>query len=265
MGRLQTLLRGPATLLGLRPLYHRYLEWRIAARAEQPPKVDADGVPIPSTYLITLVIGRPDWRDFLAGESALRLFDAAAGRNGLPFRSARRVLDLGCGCGRLARHLPKLTGAEIYGADYNPRLAGWCARNLKGAFVVNGSLPPLPFPDGHFDLVYLNSVFTHQRLATQNAWLGELRRVLRPGGLALVTFHDEDHAAVPAIGLAPSDVVARGFFVHNDRAEGSNYMATFQSRDFTSMQCAALFDVAEITSSDRTGLSQALAVLRRPA
>ncbi|MBY0423688.1 MAG: class I SAM-dependent methyltransferase [Parvularculaceae bacterium] len=247
------------------PLVFRYAEWRRSAAAERPPAVDESGVPIPPPHLIMLVLGHTDWRAFLGGEAALRVYADAAARNGVDFAAARRVLDLGCGCGRLARHLPKATSAEIYGADYNPQLARWCARNLHGTFTVNQNLPPLDYADGFFDVIYLNSVFTHQRLQTQNAWLAEFCRVLRPGGLALVTFHDEDHASVPKVGLSRADVVARGLIVHNDRAEGSNFMATYQSRAFARAQFGAVLDVAEITPSNETGLSQALAVLRRPA
>ncbi|MGY1688890.1 class I SAM-dependent methyltransferase [Geodermatophilus sp. SYSU D01105] len=49
--------------------------------------------------------------------------------------------------------------------------------------------PPLPFDDGRFDLVLGYSVFTHLPVDHQDAWLAELRRVTRPGGLLLLTVH----------------------------------------------------------------------------
>lgn len=262
-GGLRDHARRIATRAGLRPLWHLVLEWRAAAGSLTPPARDEDGVPVPAAGLMTKVVGHADWPRFLAsGRNDLEALKAAVERNGGDFASARRILDLGCGCGRLARHLPAATSAEIFGVDYNARLARWCARNLKGSYARNRLEPPLDFPDGHFDVVYLISVFTHQRLATQSAWLAELRRVLRPGGFALITFHDEDNGSLGAVGLARDDLLARGFIVCNDAREGSNFMATFQSRAHFRRQAAAFFDVAELQGGAETSIGQTLAVLR---
>src|SRR5205809_932972 len=52
------------------------------------------------------------------------------------------------------------------------------------------TLPHLPFEDNYFDLIYSGSVFTHiSDLA--DAWLLELRRVLRPDGMLYITVHDD--------------------------------------------------------------------------
>lgn len=246
-------------------LARRFYQARAALRGggDQPP-ADEFGMPIPPRDLIELVVGDIGWRAFLAkGEKHARAFAGAVDRNGGDFRAARRVLDFGCGAGRLARHLPKLTDAEIYGVDYNRDLARWCAENLAGTFSANRLAPPLDFPDGHFDIIYLLSVFTHLRIATQDEWLAEFARVLGPGGFALVTFHDEDHPALAAAGRTSEDLRREGAFVHNDAAEGSNFIATFQSRDYMRAQAGKLFDVAEIVPTGDSGLGQALAVLRR--
>jgi SAM-dependent methyltransferase len=52
------------------------------------------------------------------------------------------------------------------------------------------SVPHLPFEDGSFDLAYCGSVFTHIR-ELADAWLLELRRVVRSGGHIYVTIHDK--------------------------------------------------------------------------
>ena len=265
-GGLRARGRRIAAALGLMPLWLAFLDWRTARTAGDVPLTDEEGVPMPPARLMSRVVGHADWRFFLeSGRQSLAVFRDAVDRNGGDFAGAGAILDFGCGCGRLARHLPQLTRAEIFGVDYNPELAGWCRRHLKGDFRRNGLNPPLPFGDGQFDIVYLYSVFTHQRLATQNAWLGELRRVLAPGGLALITIHDEDHPAGPHVGLTRERVIAERFIVHNDAAEGSNFMATFQSRDCLRRQAGdAGFEVLEMTSGLENSLSQTLAVLRRP-
>jgi SAM-dependent methyltransferase len=258
--------RAAAQSLGLMPLWFRYVEWRISRGERDAPRADAQGVPIPSPYLRVLVSGAADWRAFLeTGEATAKRLDGYASDAGLPFRDAKRILDLGCGVGRVIRHLPKLTKADLFGVDYNTRLIGWCARNLKGEFRRNRLHPPLEFGAGDFDIVYLLSVFTHLRIPTQREWLAELARVIRPGGLALISFHDEDHVGVPDKPEARAALAAAGVFINNDEIEGSNFIATFQSRAFTAALFGDYFEVVRIIPSAEAGVGQALAVLRRRA
>ena len=101
-----------------------------------------------------------------------------------------RVLDFGCSAGRLLRHLPRRGEGEYWGVDVSAPHIEWCQRHLPGAnFATTTTAPHLPFEDGYFDLVYAWSVFTHiSDLA--DAWLLELRRILKPGGCAYLTVHD---------------------------------------------------------------------------
>lgn len=251
--------------LGLARVYFRMLEWRIARRDPDPAPDQVDGTPMPSAYLMMLIAGTPDWRWFLkSGKDAAGALAGFAAEAGCSFAEAKRILDLGCGCGRTARHLPALTDAEIYGVDYNPRLVDWCAKNLKGKFSRNRLRPPLAFPDGYFDVVYLMSVFTHLRPETQRDWLAELRRVTRPGGVVLVTFHDEDYVTLPPGEHVRDSLVRTGVYVHNDHVQGSNFMATYQTRDFTNAMFERQFEVVRIAPSGDPAAQQAVMVARRP-
>ena len=72
--------------------------------------------------------------------------------------------------------------------DYNPRLIEWCQRHLPFAqFRVNQLEPPLPCEAEYFDFIYARSIFTHMTEELQEAWLQELRRVLKPNGTLLFT------------------------------------------------------------------------------
>lgn len=105
----------------------------------------------------------------------------------------KRVLDFGCGAGRVVRHLHEAarTG-EVWGSDIDPACIAWNSEHLDPAisFVVNGPVPPLSFEADMFDLVYALSVFTHidQHWAS---WLIEMHRVLAPGGLLVATIMSE--------------------------------------------------------------------------
>lgn len=104
------------------------------------------------------------------------------------------ILDFGCGCGRVLLWLQDLAdaGASLHGVDVDERAARWADENLPwAACMANQALPPLEYPDGHFDLVFSHSVFTHLDEAYQDQWLAELRRVTRPGGHLALTVHGE--------------------------------------------------------------------------
>ena len=93
--------------------------------------------------------------------------------------AGRRVLDLGCGKGRFSRHLRR-AGANVVGLDPSPAmLAG-----AVGLSRIQASAARLPLADGGFDAVIAVEVFEH--LADIDAALGEIHRVLRPGGLIVV-------------------------------------------------------------------------------
>ena len=96
----------------------------------------------------------------------------------------QRVLDLGCGDGRITEYLSDRTGAHLTGLDYIPeaiRLA--CARTVakadRLAFVV-GDLNVLDLPARRFDVILsIDTVYFSQDYART---IGQLAKALRPGG-----------------------------------------------------------------------------------
>jgi SAM-dependent methyltransferase len=105
----------------------------------------------------------------------------------------KRVLDFGCGAGRVLRHfLPEAANAEFWGCDIDRRSIDWLQKHLCPPLRAyrNAGTPPLPHPDGYFDLIWALSVLTHIT-DTWSAWMVELHRVLADDGLLLVTFMGE--------------------------------------------------------------------------
>ncbi|MBN1530841.1 MAG: class I SAM-dependent methyltransferase [Thermoleophilaceae bacterium] len=105
----------------------------------------------------------------------------------------RSVLDFGCGAGRTLRHfLPETASAEVWGCDIDADSVAWIESELSPPLHVfrNGPAPPLDVESGRFDLIWALSVFTHL-VETWSAWLLELHRVLKPGGILLATFMGE--------------------------------------------------------------------------
>jgi SAM-dependent methyltransferase len=120
-----------------------------------------------------------------------------------------RVLDVGCGIGRMARVLvPALRPPGCYcGFDVNAAAIEWCSRRYRGTpatfsfrsvDVANGLYNPeghiapsefaFPYPDGQFDLAIATSVFTHLLPDAAARYLSQTARVLRPGGRLFSTW-----------------------------------------------------------------------------
>ncbi len=101
-----------------------------------------------------------------------------------------KILDWGCGPGRIIRHLPQCTGegCEFYATDYNPKSIDWCKKNLPGIhFNLNSADAELPWPDQFFDVIYGYSVLTHLSEEKHTQWYNELTRILKSGGILFLT------------------------------------------------------------------------------
>jgi ubiquinone/menaquinone biosynthesis C-methylase UbiE len=115
----------------------------------------------------------------------------------LALAPGHRVLDIGCGTGTLAVHIQQLhPRVAVVGLDPDPRALARAARKAARAGVEihfdRGFSDQLPYADASFDCVFSNifSLLPHEEKVTT---LGEVRRVLRPGG----SFHLLDLAKTP--------------------------------------------------------------------
>jgi SAM-dependent methyltransferase len=103
-----------------------------------------------------------------------------------------RVLEAGCGPGRLSIRLARQHGLDVTGLDLDPAMIERALANAdrsgdgdkrRPSFLV-GDVASMSFPDGSFDLVV--STFSMHHWADPPAGLAEIGRVLRPGGRALM-------------------------------------------------------------------------------
>jgi len=106
---------------------------------------------------------------------------------------ATRILDWGCGAARVVRYFAADPAFQATGVDIDPFNVDWC-RSTFGTMAAFQTIAPMkecPFPAGSFDVVYGISVFTHLNPESERFWLAELHRLLRPGGVAVMSVHGE--------------------------------------------------------------------------
>jgi SAM-dependent methyltransferase len=120
------------------------------------------------------------------------LFDGIAADVAAVAPDGARVLEVGCGPGRLSIRLARQRGLDVTGLDLDPAMVERARANAdrlgngderRPSFLV-GDAASLAFPDGSFDLVV--STFSMHHWADPTAGLAEIGRVLRPGARALV-------------------------------------------------------------------------------
>lgn len=120
-----------------------------------------------------------------------------------------KVLDVGCGVGRMAVPLIGYLGkrGSYDGFDIVPGSIAWCNKKISSRFPnfhfqladiynkhynPNGKCLPskytFPYPNDYFDFVFLTSVFTHMLPLDMERFLSEILRVLKINGRCLITY-----------------------------------------------------------------------------
>ncbi len=99
------------------------------------------------------------------------------------FGAARRILDVGCGTGALGRYRlsPEI---EIHGVDIDAGAVAQAA-GFEQTICLDLETSPLPYDDASFDAVLAKDILEHLR--DPGRLVGEIHRVLRPGGVLVVS------------------------------------------------------------------------------
>jgi SAM-dependent methyltransferase len=216
-------LKGPIVAAGWRA-YESF----VSRRGGSDRRTAVDGLAVPPARLRVLTAGTANLTWFLeAGHAHATYLRGSLAEVGAPIDEMGRILDFGCGCGRLLRWWTDLPATTVHGCDYNRELVRWCNDHLGFAEVrVNEPSPPSPYDDASFDLVYAFSIVTHLTSDQAERWLTEIHRVVKPGGLVWFTTHGAsltDRLSAPdQAAFAAGNVV-----VHFPEAEGMNLCSAF--------------------------------------
>jgi SAM-dependent methyltransferase len=181
-----------ATARARRYLSHAYVDLRLWATG----KADPEAPPLRKTF-----VGQGDFR--ATGRHLAELLVRLGG-----LEPGHRVLDIGCGIGRVALALTEVLGPEgcYEGFDVVRSGVGWCTKHIAArhpnfrftlAEVYNREYnrrgrPAIeyrfPYAGGSFDLAFATSVFTHLAVEETAHYLAEAARVLKPGGCLVASF-----------------------------------------------------------------------------
>lgn len=161
----------------------------LAGRRETKRAIELDQWVLPAAADREGYYAGRDFEYWLSG-----LYDYLSVRQRLPDfdTSEARLLDFGGATARVSRHFAAQDGTSVTVSDINANHVEWVREHFAGRIsaLAHSHLPPLPVADGEFDVVLAFSVFTHID-EQESAWLDELRRILRRGGLLYLTVHDE--------------------------------------------------------------------------
>ena len=179
--------------------------------------------------------------------------DAALSVVGRSLKDFRRILDWGCGCGRIIRAFRTLLpDAELHGTDIDPEAIEWLNRNYAGMaeFRVSPHHPPTSYADATFDFVLGLSVVTHLPEDMQFEWLWELERITAPGGYAILTTSGENnYRNLPA---AEREILETRGFLYSAVNYGQSislpdfYQNAFHAVHYVRREWSRVFDVVEI-------------------
>lgn len=178
-----------------------------------------DALPLPPEELRTWVGPFADAGRFCRDaenmiNAAVRLTD---------FRVDERVLEIGCGCGRIARAIATQIGTSVRydGLDVSAPMLNWCIDNIESRLpsfhfkfadvnapghnptgLVQAEKFVFPYASGTFELAIMSSVLTHMRAESIENYVAETARVLKPGGhfFSTVLLFDEDAATAMEMG-----------------------------------------------------------------
>jgi SAM-dependent methyltransferase len=204
--------------------------------------------------LMFKVAGTPNAKWFwqgglLAKKSLIDILE----QNGLDIKSFESILDFGCGCGRVIRHLDFLDKTNLFGTDYNIDLIRWCTLNLGFAFFTTNQLqPPLNYQDCKFDFVYAFSVFTHLPEELQVAWRDEIWRCLKPEGFFLMTTHGE-HFLSELTTSQLKQFQAGDLVVKWSVAAGKNYCGAFHPFSYVKKKFGECFTIIDFKPKGAEG------------
>lgn len=150
-----------------------------------------------------------------------------------------KVLDYGCGPGFIVdRFLEK--NADVYGVDMSPETVRSLNERIKdnphfrGCEIFDGS--ELPFPDDTFDVITVTEVVEHLLPHHIDIVLSELKRVLKPDGIMLMTTPNEEDFSIDTVCCPECNTVFHKWG-HVNRFDVESLKELMESHGWKTVEC----------------------------
>lgn len=227
-----------------------------------------EAVEIPPDHLQVRQVGSVWGDNFYPGgrqifDQIARAFEGV----GRPLSEAQRILDFGCGCGRVLRSFGEVPPrGEVWGCDIDAESIAWNEAHLSALakFNANPTEPPTVWENGFFDAIYTVSVFTHLPESLQMAWVKELHRLLGPGGTLVASLHGEHYwQRDPDVAR---EVTANGFAYRTGEVTDGLpefYMVAYHSIEYIQREWGPWFEVLAHHETYIDGAHDAVVLRRR--
>ena len=215
-------------------------------------------IKIPPAELIRYTCGTDSAEEYTrSGLEVSTMLTLAANRFGGKLADLGPILDFGCGTGRVLGAM-EFGRAEVTGCDVGSQVSKFSKEAYPNFKVLQTPLmPPLPFEDNSFRLIYSFSVFSHLEEKVEHAWLQELHRVGTSNCLYLLTVHGEWMIEQTVQPNEQVEIYKNGFgFKKVHVRKNSNldfpdyYEASYHTNNYIRENWSKYFEVLEIIKGD---------------
>ncbi len=162
-----------------------------------------------------------------------------------PLSKFANVLEFAAGYGRFTRHLTAALPGKITCADVMPGSVDFLREQFGVAGFESSHDPEkVAFPE-KYDLVFVLSLFTHLPIPMWVPWLRALHRTTKPGGLLVISVHNEEFARQAGVVF---DSAGTHFIASSESPsiDGQIYGTTFTTRQFTENLVSEVFGSAPL-------------------
>lgn len=222
----------------------------------------------PPPHLTYRVAHTSNAREFLAS-GLLSLFDIMRLVSEHGGKQPCRLLDWGCGSGRIAAHIAqRYPEISLTGCDIDAEAVEWCKQQIGGgSFHVIDAEPPTMFADARFTTIIGFSVVTHLTQDLQERWRHEVHRLLDEGGILVLTTLGERAAKANGLleRLTEHGIIDERLDPTLDAVMPSGYYrSTFQSRSWTEAVWGECFDVIDFVEAGAFGVQDIIVLRKKP-
>lgn len=164
--------------------------FNLLLRSTKEPVINNVKMPgFPDAAIQSKFVGSSDENALREGFRFYRVVREYCEQTSNPLNQHLRVLDFGCGWGRISRFFFRsVTSENFWGIDVDPEIVSFCSQNMHyGNYRTVQPLPATEFEANSFDLIFAYSVFSHLAEPAARSWIKEFARLLKPGGILAAT------------------------------------------------------------------------------